>query len=156
MTTELQNLQINNVAEIQIMYSTKYKSSEMPKIERSKEAYDVLINFWPVERLEYQEDFYILILNRANKVIGLCHISKGGTTATVVDLKIVFSVALKANAQALIFAHNHPSGNLNPSKADIDLTRRAREVALLLDMQILDHIIISQSGFHSMADSGDL
>lgn len=151
MTTEMQ---INNVAEIQLMYSAKYKVSEMPKICSSFDAFKVLQNFWPVQRIEYQEDFFFLILNRANKVIGICNLSTGGTSATVVDLKIMFAVALKAGAGALIMAHNHPTGEFEPSNADIQLTNRAVEVGKFLDMPVLDHVIISKYGYYSMADQG--
>lgn len=151
MTTELT---INNVAEIQLMYSAKYKVSEMPKICNSKDAFDILINFWPVQRIEYQEDFFVMLLNRANKVIGLCNLSTGGTSATVVDLKIMFAIALKAGAAALIMSHNHPTGELNPSNADLTLTNRAVEVGKLLDMPVLDHLIMSNLNYYSMADEG--
>lgn len=151
MTTEMQ---INNVAEIQLMYSAKYKVSEMPKICSSKDAFKVLQNFWPVQRIEYLEDFFILLLNRANKIIGICNLSTGGTSATVVDLKIMFAIALKSGAAGIIMAHNHPSGELSPSNADIQLTNRAVEVGKFLDLSVLDHIIMTNVDYYSMADEG--
>ena len=151
MTTEMQ---INNVAEIQLMYSAKYKVSEMPKICKSSDAFNVLQNFWPVQRIEYQEDFFILLLNKANKVIGICNLSTGGMSATVVDLKIMFSVALKAAASAIIMAHNHPSGELEPSNADIQLTNRAIEVGKFLDIHVHDHIVMTKENYLSFADTG--
>lgn len=147
-------MQINNVAEIQLMYSAKYKVSEMPRVCTSKDAFRVLQNFWPVQRIEYLEDFFILLLNRANKIIGICNLSTGGTSATVVDLKIMFAIALKAGAAGIIMAHNHPSGELSPSNADIQLTNRAVEVGKFLDLSVLDHIIMTNSDYYSMADEG--
>ena len=147
-------MQVNNVAEIQLMYSAKYKVSEMPKICKSSDAFNVLQNFWPVQRIEYQEDFFILLLNKANKVIGICNLSTGGMSATVVDLKIMFSVALKAAASAIIMAHNHPSGELEPSNADIQLTNRAIEVGKFLDIHVHDHIVMTKENYLSFADTG--
>lgn len=100
------------------------------------------------------EEFWVLLLNRANQVIGTRQISKGGIAGTVVDAKLVFRAALMAGASSLILMHNHPSGNLRPSQADIDLTRKLRDAARGLDLQILDHLIIAGSGYTSLADDG--
>jgi DNA repair protein RadC len=100
------------------------------------------------------EEFWVILLNRANKVITRKNISVGGTSGTVVDAKIIFKEAIQARCSGIILCHNHPSGNNKPSEADIQLTRKLKEGALQLDLAILDHIIIAGSSFFSFADEG--
>jgi DNA repair protein RadC len=96
----------------------------------------------------------VLYLNRANKVIGSYELSKGGITATIADIRIILSVGLKTLATGLILAHNHPSGNLKPSEADVSLTNKIKEAAKLMDIQVLDHIILADGGYFSFSDEG--
>ncbi|MBL7866159.1 MAG: JAB domain-containing protein, partial [Cyclobacteriaceae bacterium] len=121
------------VAEIQLSYKTKVKPSERPKINSSKDAYNILLQTWDDDKIEFVEQFKVLLINRANHVLGIVAISTGGMTGTVADPKIIFASALKANACSLILAHNHPSGNRQPSQADIDLSRKVREGGKLLE-----------------------
>ncbi len=100
------------------------------------------------------EEFWIVILNRANKITSKHLISKGGQAGTVADPKIIFNTALENHAASLILAHNHPSGNLKPSQADIDLTRKLKSAGQFLDIPVLDHLIFADSGFFSFADEG--
>lgn len=100
------------------------------------------------------EVFIVLFLNRANKIKHKEIISSGGLTGTVADPRIIMRKALEQDAVALILCHNHPSGNLKPSKADEELTRKIREAALMLDIRVLDHLIVSQEGYYSFADEG--
>lgn len=100
------------------------------------------------------EEFWILLLNRANKIIIKQNISKGGISGTVADAKIIFKCALDHLASSLILCHNHPSGNLQPSEADIKLTRKLKEAGNLLDINVLDHVIIGETGYYSFADEG--
>lgn len=100
------------------------------------------------------EEFWILLLNRANKVTSKHLISKGGQAGTVADPKIIFNTALENHAASVILAHNHPSGNLKPSQADIDLTRKLKSAGAFLDIPVLDHLIITDAGFFSFADEG--
>ena len=104
--------------------------------------------------LEIREEFNILLLNRANHVLGWFNVSVGGTSATVIDPKLIFSVALKCNASGVILAHNHPSGNLNPSDADLNLTTKLKEGGKILEIKILDHIILTSESYYSFADEG--
>ena len=143
-----------NIAEIKVSYFSK--NTKQTQIKESEDAYNVLVKAWNKDTLELQEEFKILLLNRHNTVLGIYSVSKGGTTSTVVDPKLVFSVALKCNASSLIFAHNHPSGNLKPSKTDINLTNKLLAAANFLDIVVLDHIIISQNGYYSFSDNGDM
>lgn len=143
-----------SVSEIELHYRTNVKPSERPKITCSQDAYDILHQHWSDEKLELREEFKILLLNRANRVLGIVNISTGGVSGTVADPKIIFSSALKANACSIILAHNHPSGNLKPSEADIKLTTRMKKAGQLLDISVLDHIILTSDHYFSMADNG--
>lgn len=100
------------------------------------------------------EEFVILVLNCANRVLGYARISSGGISGTVADPKVIFQIALKSNGSSLILCHNHPSLNLQPSEADIHLTRKLKEAGLMLDLPVLDHLIVSSEGFYSFADEG--
>ena len=147
------NLFNSNLAEIEVRYKNKVKSSEMKKVVSSKDAEEILRNIWNGE-IDLREKFYMLLLNRANKVMGWYKVSEGGTTGTVADAKLIFSVALKALACSIILAHNHPSGNLQPSEADIKLTRRLKQAGDCLEISVLDHLILTTDGFYSFADEG--
>ena len=142
------------VAEINVSYKPKFKSSERPKVSSSKEVYEVLCNNWDMNRIELQEQFKILLLNRANRVLGIYEVSTGGIASTVADPKLIFSTALKSCAASIILSHNHPSGNLKPSLADINLTKKIKAGGELLDIAVLDHVIVTPEGYYSFADEG--
>lgn len=142
------------VSEIELSYRTKVKPSERPKITCSKDAYDILRKYWNEDTIELVEEFKILLLNRANKVIGIFKVSNGSSTGTVVDPKLVFVAALKANACGIILSHNHPSGNLSPSTPDIALSKKIKDGAKLLELSVLDHIIVTSDAYYSFADEG--
>jgi len=142
------------VSEIKVSYQPKFKACERPKVNSSKDAYNILFNNWDQGRIEMNEQFYILLLNQANGVIGMTLISSGGFSATLIDPKLVFGIALKSCASGIILCHNHPSSNLKPSQADLTLTRRLVEAGKLLDLKILDHIILTKRGYFSFGDEG--
>lgn len=142
------------VAEIQLIYKSNVKPSERPKISTSKDAQAVLVKNWDDTKLELVEQFKVMLVNRANKVLGIFELSTGGVTGTVADPKLIFAAAIKGAACGIIMARNHPSGNLSPSQADIDLTRKIREGGRLLEIQLLDHIILTSEGYYSFADEG--
>ncbi|MEZ5017278.1 MAG: JAB domain-containing protein [Flavipsychrobacter sp.] len=144
------------ISEVELVYRTKVKASERPTVKSSIDAYNILLQYWDGNKIELLEQFKILLLNRASKVIGISEISSGGLTGTVVDPKIVFSTALKANAASIILSHNHPSGNLQPSKEDTALTTKMKEAGSFLDLRVLDHIIVTKEGYYSFADDGAL
>ncbi|MFD2160928.1 DNA repair protein RadC [Paradesertivirga mongoliensis] len=102
------------------------------------------------------EEFWIVLLNRANNVLSQHLISKGGQAGTIADPKIIFQAALENHAASIILSHNHPSGNLKPSQADINLTRKLRDAGQLLDISVLDHVIFTNSSYFSFADEGML
>ena len=142
------------VAEIQLTYKSKVKPSLRPKITGSKDAYEVLSKYWDENKIEFVEQFKVLLLNRGSKVLGICEVSSGTATGTVADPKSIFVAALKGNATAVILAHNHPSGNLNPSQADINLTKDMVAAGKFLHIPVLDHIIITSETYYSFADEG--
>jgi DNA repair protein RadC len=142
------------VAEIQLSYKSKVKPSLRPKVTSSRDCYNVLKKYWDEDKIEFVEQFKVLLLNRAHKVLGLYEVSTGTTTTTVADPRLIFVAAIKANACGVILSHNHPSGNLIPSQADIDLTKRMREAGKLLEITVLDHIIITSEAYYSFADEG--
>ena len=144
------------VAEIQLSYKTKVKPSQRPKISSSKDAYSILLESWDEDKLEFVEQFKVILLSRANRVLGIYEVSTGGVSGTVADPKLVFAAALKSNASAIILSHNHPSGNLNPSSADIALTKKIAEGGRLLEVPVIDHIIVTNNGYYSFADEGAL
>lgn len=100
------------------------------------------------------EVFAVLLLNRSNKIIHFEMISKGGITGTIADPRVILKLALNNNATSLILCHNHPSGNLQPSKADKDITEKIIKAASLMDIKILDHLIVSEEGYFSFLDEG--
>lgn len=145
-----------NISEIKVSYSSKVKYKELKTITCSKDVVEILRGFWSKDILEYKEEFYVLILSRSNKVRGYHKISEGGASATLVDPKMIFSVALKCNACAVILAHNHPSGNTKPSQSDFDLTKKIKEGGKILEISVLDHIILTNESYYSFADEGEL
>lgn len=128
-----------------------FQTEEKPKIGGSADAYEIL----KADLVDIpHEAFWIILLNRANRVIKKQQISQGGVAGTVADPKIIFKVAVEELASGIILAHNHPSGNLNASQADIDLTKKLKESGKLLDIQVLDHLIIAGKNYFSFADEG--
>ncbi len=142
------------VAEIQLSYKSNVKPSLRPKITSSRDAHEVLKRVWNDSVIELCEQFKVIFTNRANKVLGVFEVSTGGIAGTVADPKLIFVAALKAGATGLILSHNHPSGNLTPSHADIELTRKIKQGGQLLEIQLLDHIIITSESYYSFADEG--
>jgi DNA repair protein RadC len=121
------------------------------KITTSKDASEI---FSSLLADKPHEEFWILLLNRANKVVGRANVSKGGVAGTVVDSKSVFKPAIDMHASSVILGHNHPSGNLSPSNEDISLTKKLTQAGNNLDVKVLDHIIVTDNGYFSFADEG--
>ncbi len=138
------------ISEVSISYSNVNKTKL--KVSNSNESYRILLACWSKQTIEIQEEFKVLLLNRNNQVLGIYPMSRGGISSTVVDPKLVFSVALKCNASSIILAHNHPSGNLNPSESDKALTRKLKKCGEFLDISVLDHLIITKEGYYSFLD----
>jgi DNA repair protein RadC len=151
------NERVYNIAEVQLSYKSKIKPSDRPKITNSDDAVKIFLESWDKDSIEYVEEFKILLLNRANKVLGIANISKGGISGTITDVRIILQYAIKTCASGIILCHNHPSGNIEPSDSDRAKTRKVKESCSLIDVQLLDHIIITAEGVcYSFADNGDL
>jgi DNA repair protein RadC len=141
------------VAEISVSY--KPSKAHKPIIKSSDDAYFHLLKFFPEETISLQESFVVLYTNRANRIIGVYEMSRGGISGTVADPKLILGVALKSAATGIILAHNHPSGNLQPSIKDKEITLKIQEACKLLDIILLDHLIlVPQETFFSFADEG--
>lgn len=124
---------------------------ERPEIRGSRDAYQILS---PLLMDLPHEESWVLFLSKKNKVIGKSKLSIGGTDATIMDAKIVFRKALEGMAAAIIVAHNHPSGTLRPSQADIDLTKKLKAVGEAIGLPLVDHLIITDAGYFSFLDEG--
>jgi len=130
------------------------RAADRGKIEHiscSKDTFDLMHRYFADLN---HEEFWVLFLSRSNAVIKQYLISKGGQGGTIADPKIIFKAALENNAASIILAHNHPSGNLKPSQADISLTKKLREAGNFLDISVLDHIIFTNTAYFSFADEG--
>ena len=129
----------------------EYETGEKPKISSSRDAFELLKgDFMDLAH----EEFWVLLLNRANRVIKKKRISEGGVSGTVADPKIIYKMALEELASGVIVAHNHPSGNLTASQSDIDLTKKLKEAGKFLEVQLLDHVIVAGQKYFSFADDG--
>ncbi|MEP0710888.1 JAB domain-containing protein [Algoriphagus sp.] len=156
METQERKIDLFEVAEIKLSYSAKVKASLRPRVESSRQVYEVFAKAWDQDRIEFVEDFKVMLLSRANRVLGIVTISSGGTAGTIVDVKLVYAAAIKSNSSSVILAHNHPSGNLLPSEQDKRLTQRVKEAGRILDIPVLDHVIMTAEGYYSFADEGEL
>lgn len=134
---------ILNVSEVKLVYKNRIKPEDRIKINGSQDSFRVLYDHWDKESMEYIEEFKGLLLNRANIILGIAWLFKGGAVGTGMDPIVVFQRALKANALQIIIAHNHPSGNLKPSEADISITRKIQQGRKQLETTIPDHIILT-------------
>lgn len=156
MESTKKNIDWKTVAEVELIYRNVVKPSQMPMVTDSKQVYSLLTSNWDENKIEFVEQFKILLLNTANKVLGVFEVSTGGIAGTVADPKLIFMAALRANASAIILSHNHPSGNLQPSQQDLTLTRKITEGGKILDIRVLDHLIITTEGYYSFSDEGVL
>jgi DNA repair protein RadC len=145
------------IREVKLSYIKEHQLSPINKlaIKSSKTSAESFRSIWE-DDLDMIERFYVLYLDNANKVQSVSMISMGGITGTVVDLRMVFATALKCLATSMIIAHNHPSGTLIPSQADLNLTKKIAEAGKLLDIALLDHIILTEGSYYSFRDEGDL
>jgi DNA repair protein RadC len=142
------------VSEVELIYKSKVKASERPRISDSRQAYALLMFHWDLNKIELIEEFKVIFLNQANKVLGIFNVSSGGITGTVADPRLIFSAALKASACNIMLAHSHPSGNLKPSRADEELTNKLKNAGQFLDIRVVDHLIVTKDQYFSFADEG--
>lgn len=127
------------------------EAKERPQIKQSKDVADI---FQPLLADLDHEEFWIIYMNRSNKILKYERISSGGLSGTVTDVRMILKKAVLLSASGMLVAHNHPSGNLNPSESDTKITRKIKEAGEILDIQLLDHIIIAEKDYYSFADNG--
>ncbi len=127
------------------------ESVELSKITSSKAVFEIM---QPIIGELPHEEFWVLYLNNSNKIIYKSQLSKGGITGTVVDVRLIFKTALEHNATSVILSHNHPSGKLQASDADKEITKKLKKAGEQLDIKVLDHIIITENGYFSFQDEG--
>jgi len=141
------------LAEIRVIYKSKMKRNI--KVTNSIDAFYILFPLFDKNTIELKEEFILLLLNRANNFLGWFRLSSGGTNGTVVDVKLIYMLALQVNTSGIIICHNHPSGNIQPSEADIKLTNQIKEAGKIIGINVLDHLIISSNGtYFDFADEG--
>jgi DNA repair protein RadC len=137
------------------LYELRKNQTDFPKmkIKDANDSAEFIKQFYQGD-IEIYESFFLLLLNNANQTIGYAKISQGGVTSTIVDVKIIAKYVVDSLATGIILAHNHPSGNLNPSSADINITAKIKEAMKLFDVTVLDHIILTADGFYSFNING--
>jgi DNA repair protein RadC len=131
-----------------------HKTSVFGQVKKTEESAALIRSLFPEGSIELQEQFFVLYLNKKLDVIGFYHHTMGGIDFSIVDVKLILSAAIKSLSSSIIIAHNHPSGQLKPSNADIQITEKIKSAAKLLDIQLLDHVIITKEGYYSFADEG--
>ncbi len=144
----------SNFEEVRLVYRNRVKAADRPSIKSAEDAYEILRKSWDMAQITLVEECKALFLDRQLKLMSIAHISKGGFAGTIIDPRVVFSIALKRRAHAIILAHNHPSGTLEPSSADLKLTKELMTAGKALQIPLADHLIITQDDYCSMHSSG--
>ena len=147
-------LREGEVPEVKLRLNRSSRKKHFGKITDSKDGADFIRKVYKRGEIELQEQFIVLYLNRANHIIGYYRHTTGAITGTIADVRIILAAALKSASTSIVIAHNHPSGNLKPSDADISLTKQIKESAKIMDIAVLDHIIVTKDGYYSFADDG--
>jgi len=141
------------LAEVKVSYRQNLKKNV--KISSPEDSFEVLYQLFDFNTIEFREEFFLLLLNRANFCLGWFKVSSGGTSGTVVDVKIIYMLALLTNASSIILCHNHPSQNIRPSDTDIALTNQIKDAGKLFGITLLDHLIVaSNRSYFTFANDG--
>jgi len=143
------------VGEFKIEYQRKPTEEPLLPVSKSADVIDLLRQIWP-RSIDYIECSMMLMLNRANRLVAWTHLSTGGTSGTLIDVKVIMQHALLNNSECIILAHNHPSGQLKASNADKEITAKVKAAGRSIDITLIDHIIITSTGYYSLADEGEL
>lgn len=154
--TECPNTLSDRFEEVQLVYYNKTRAKDRPQIKSSQQAYDALMSIWDMGQIALAEEFNILLLDRHLRLMSYCNLARGGTDGVLIDIRLAFATALKRRASSMILAHNHPSGNVEPSKDDIRLTKKFVEAGHILNISINDHLIVTPDSSYSMASNGIL
>lgn len=150
----LSRKQLSMVAEVTVGYRPKIRPSQRPTVTCASDAYEVLSKFWNEDQIEMRETFFVMLLNANGRVMGIVELSNGGFRGVVVEIKMIFAIALKACASSIVLAHNHPSGNLKPSAQDVMVTKKLKVAGEILELPVYDHLVVTSEGFTSLAEEG--
>jgi DNA repair protein RadC len=142
----------NEIAKVSLSYSPKLKPSEMAQIAQSQDAEHYFRTFF--EDIYYHESFKVMLLNRINKILSIYNHTTGGQAGCVIDVKMIVQSAILSHAKGVILCHNHPSGNTQPSKAELSITKQIKQVFNYFEISLLDHLILTTEHFNSLADIG--
>ncbi len=149
-------VKLPEMAEIKVTYDRTTNSSENLTVNSSQYADFIFRHYFDRKTIQYCEEFKVMYLDQKNSLLGIVQHSKGGASSTVVDIKQILGVALTANATSLILAHNHPTGNLKPSRQDLELTKDIKASCTVMHLALLDHLILTKDSYYSLADEGIL
>ena len=142
------------VGEVELTYKSTSKTRS--KIYSSEDAYKVLLPTYKEGTICYKEYFKVLFLNQSSQILGYTLISEGGITETCADVRVILQAALLTNSVAIILAHNHPSGSMKPSRQDMEITKQVKDAARFMRITVTDHLILTDEGYYSFADEGQL
>ncbi|NDV83536.1 RadC family protein [Bacteroides sp. 51] len=152
-----ENFNLFKVNEVRMTYKSKVKASERPKLTTSQEVYELLMKIYDENTIELKEYFKVILLNQANKVLGVHNLSSGGIDGTYADVRQILQIAILSNAIGIIISHNHPSGNTSPSVNDRKLTTTIKQACDIMNIRLLDHVIVTKDeGYYSFTDEGEL
>jgi DNA repair protein RadC len=141
---------------LKLILRDKTNPQDRPQITNTRDAAAAFRPHFPPGQLQYREFAFAAYFSADNRVLGVQKLSEGGTASSIIDMKVLFAGALLCGAQSLMLCHNHPSGQLKPSKADLTVTKKAKEAGKLLDIEVLDHIIITATSYYSFLENGEI
>lgn len=142
------------ICEVSVSYSTPIKASQRPRLSNSQEVNELLLRVFDQNTVELKEYFKVILLNQANKVLGVHNLSEGGITEVIADIRQIMQIAILTNATGIILSHNHPSGNREPSQEDKKLTNQVNQACNIMNIRLVDHIIVTTENYYSFADEG--
>jgi DNA repair protein RadC len=148
------NLNVNNITEIEISYKNPVHPADRPVLNQPKLTADLLRQYWNKNTIGYRKEMKLLLLNPGCQLLGIFTLSIGGTGDCLIDKRLLFAVALKGAATRIILAQNHISTDEKPSNSDTIITRGIEKAAELLDIKLLDHVILTETGYYSFAEEG--
>lgn len=143
---------MNLISEIEVSYNP-HRIADY-KISNSRELFELVLSQWNWKEIEMLEEVKVIFLNRNNIVIGIYNLAKGGISQCTVDIRIILGIALKSLSTSIILVHNHPSGNLQPSQSDKEITQNLKEACKMVQIALIDHLIITKENYYSFADEG--
>jgi DNA repair protein RadC len=144
------------ITKVQLMYKNKQNISERPQIKTIRQSFDIILPEYDPDTIELKEEFKVLLLNRANRVLGIVDIASGGVCGVTIDIKLIMRAAILSNASSIILSHNHPSMDTKRSPEDDAITRRVKNACEMFGIKLLDHLIITPYGYYSYVDDGIL